>query len=217
MTGSVKSVLCYGDSLTWGSRPDGQGRHTPDDCWPTALRKALGDNVQVITEALPGRTTVFDDGTAHENRNGAALLPTVLTAHSPLDLVIIMLGTNDLKPWVAGSPLAAARGMGRLVDMIARHAYPVGCSVPKVLIVAPPPLTDTDWEDFPLLFPNGIALSKKLSELYASVAEQKFCNFFDAALVSSASPVDGIHLDGRNSRAIGEGLAEPVRALLDIG
>ncbi|GHC62990.1 SGNH/GDSL hydrolase family protein [Limoniibacter endophyticus] len=213
----MKSVLCYGDSLTWGSRPDGQGRHAPLDRWPNVLQEVLGSGVQVISEALPGRTTVFEDGTAPENRNGATFLPTVLTTHSPLDLIIIILGTNDLKPWIAGSPLASARGLGRLVDTIVRHAYPVGAKVPGILLVAPPHLTETDWVDFPLLFPNGIALSKKLSELYASVAEQKFCNFFDAATVSSASPLDGIHLDGRNSRAIGEGLAGPVRALLDIG
>ena len=94
----TKTVLCYGDSLTWGYSAETVGRHAYEDRWPSVLQKALGDRVRVIPEGLNGRTTAFDDHLADCDRNGARILPTILQSHNPLDLVIIMLGTNDMKP-----------------------------------------------------------------------------------------------------------------------
>jgi lysophospholipase L1-like esterase len=102
----MKTVLCYGDSLTWGYDPEGPGRHAHADRWPSVLQAALGPDVTVIAEGLNGRTSAFDDHLGSADRNGARLLPTVLTTHSPLDLVILFLGANDMKPWVAGRAIA---------------------------------------------------------------------------------------------------------------
>ena len=93
----MKTVLCYGDSLTWGYDAENLGRHAFDDRWQSVLQKALGGEVNVIAEGLNGRTTAYDDHLADCDRNGATLLPTILHSHAPLDLVIIMLGTNDLR------------------------------------------------------------------------------------------------------------------------
>ncbi len=92
----TKTVLCYGDSLTWGYNAETIGRHAFEDRWPSVLQKALGDQARIIPEGLNGRTTAFDDYLADCDRNGAKVLPTILQTHAPLDLVIIMLGTNDM-------------------------------------------------------------------------------------------------------------------------
>ena len=98
----MKTILCFGDSLTWGYDPVGPGRHAHDVRWPSVLEAELGGKARVIAEGLNGRTTVFDDFAAGADRNGARVLPTLLTSHAPLDLVIIMLGTNDMKPFICG-------------------------------------------------------------------------------------------------------------------
>ena len=88
----MKTILCYGDSLTWGYDAETLGRHALEDRWPSVLQKALGEGVHVIAEGLNGRTTAYDDHLADCDRNGARILPTILQSHAPLDLVIIMLG-----------------------------------------------------------------------------------------------------------------------------
>ena len=102
----MKSILCFGDSLTFGADPAVMGkRHAFADRWPSALEAGLGaDKVRVIAEGLGGRTTVFDDWNAAADRNGSRILPTLLESHSPLDAIIIMLGTNDIKPFWAAQP-----------------------------------------------------------------------------------------------------------------
>ena len=122
----MKTILCYGDSLTWGYNADGPSRHAYEDRWPSVLQAELGDAARVIPDGLNGRTTAFDDHLAGADRNGARILPTSLTTHAPLDLVIIMLGANDMKPWIHGNPVAAKHGMLRLVDIVRGHDYGLG-------------------------------------------------------------------------------------------
>ena len=147
----MKTVLCYGDSLTWGVDAENRTRHAYEDRWTSVLQKGLGHGVRVIAEGLNGRTTVYDDYSADCDRNGARILPTLLETHSPLDLVIILLGTNDLKPVFANNAVIVGHGVKRLVEIIRHHAWPMGMdATPDVLIVAPPVLCET--ED-PLLGP----------------------------------------------------------------
>src|SRR5690606_15821318 len=115
--GRMKTILAYGDSLTYGADPGGGARHAFEDRWPSALERRLDGKARVIAEGLGGRTTAYDDWTVGADRNGARILPTLLASHAPLDLVIIMLGTNDLKPFLGGSAAAAARGARRLVEL----------------------------------------------------------------------------------------------------
>ncbi len=107
----MKTILAYGDSLTFGASPIPNGpRHAYEDRWPTALEKGLGGKARVIAEGLGGRTTAIDDWCAAADRNGARILPTLLESHSPLDLIVIMLGTNDIKPFL-GRTAAEAGGV----------------------------------------------------------------------------------------------------------
>lgn len=120
----MKTVLCYGDSLTWGYDATGSGRHALEDRWPSVLQKALGSDAHVIAEGLNGRTTAYDDHLADCDRNGARVLPTVLHTHAPLDLIVFMLGSNDMKPIIHGTAFGAVKGIERLVNLVRRHDWP---------------------------------------------------------------------------------------------
>lgn len=212
----MKTVLCYGDSLTWGYDPVGPGRHALADRWPSVLQAGLGPDVAVIAEGLNGRTTAFDDHLGAADRNGARLLPTILTTHSPIDLLILFLGANDMKPWIAGRAIAAKQGMQRLIDIARGHAYPLGEDAPDILLVAPPPLCETGDPEFAAMFGAGIDESGMIASLYSDLADLTGCGFFDAASVAEASPLDGVHLDAENTRAIGRGLQPIVRVMLGL-
>ena len=212
----AKTVLCYGDSLTWGYSADGPSRHALADRWPSVLEATLGADVTVIAEGLNGRTTAFDDHLAGADRNGARILPTILTTHSPLDLVILFLGANDMKPWIAGRAIAAKQGMQRLVDIVRGHDYPMDEAAPDILIVAPPPLCQTADPDFAAMFEGGTEQSRMLASFYADLADETGCGFFDAGSVAQTTPLDGVHLDAENTRAIGRSLAPVVRVMLGL-
>jgi lysophospholipase L1-like esterase len=214
----VKTILIFGDSLTWGSNPENGGaRHARADRWPTVLAEGLGTGFEVITDALRGRSTAYDDGVVDAERNGAKLLPSALFAHAPLDLVILMLGSNDMKPSVAGSAAAAMLGMKRCAEIVKKHSprLPGAERTPKMLIVAPPALVATKDPFYADLFGDkAVEESRKLAGFHAALSVEFDCGFFDAGLVAKASPVDGIHLDAANSRAIGTALVAPVRKIL---
>jgi hypothetical protein len=130
----VKTILAFGDSLTWGYNAADGGRHAFEDRWPNALGAKLGAGYRVIAEGLNGRTTVHDDNLVDELRNGVKALPMLLSSHQPLDLVIIALGTNDLKhPWWSRA-CDAKRGVQRLVEITQRFPYGVGMRTPKILV-----------------------------------------------------------------------------------
>ncbi|WP_029660124.1 SGNH/GDSL hydrolase family protein [Aliihoeflea sp. 2WW] len=213
----MKTILCYGDSITWGSDAETGGRHAFADRWPNVLQAALGSDIQIIAEGLRGRTTAFDEHLADCDRNGARILPTVLYTHAPIDLVIILLGSNDMKPAIAGTALAAMQGMRRLVELIKFNAMRDGQSEPPaVLIVAPPPLCETANTEYSAMFAGGVEQSQMLASFYADLADEWGCGFFDAGSVAETTPVDGVHLDAENTRAIGRGLEPIVRMMLGI-
>lgn len=212
----MKTVLCYGDSLTWGTDAESGGRHAFEDRWPSVLATALGPSVHVVAEGLGGRTTAYNDGLADCDRNGARLLPTVLHTHGPLDLVILMLGTNDLKPMIHGTAFGARQGVKKLVSLVRFHDWGRECDVPEILIVAPPLLSETANPLTGAMFKGGIEQSRMLASLYRDLADETGCGFFDAGSVASTTPVDGVHLTAENTRAIGRGLEPMVRMMLGV-
>jgi lysophospholipase L1-like esterase len=213
----MKTVLCYGDSLTWGTDAATGGRHLPEYRWPNVLQKALGDQAIVIAEGLRGRTTAYDEHLADCDRNGARILPTILYTHAPIDLVIFMLGSNDMKPAIAGTAVAAMQGMRRLISLVQVNALRDGSTEPPaVLVVAPPPLCETANAEYAAMFAGGVEQSKMLASFYADLADETGCGFFDAGSVANATPIDGVHLDAENTRAIGRGLEPIVRMMLGL-
>lgn len=215
----MKSILIFGDSLTWGSNPaNGGARHDRAHRWPCVLAEGLGAGVEVTTEALRGRATAYDDAVVDADRNGVKLLPSLLFSHAPLDLVILMLGSNDMKPSVAGNAAAATLGMKRLMEIVTHHCprLPGNPPGPKLMVIAPPPIVATQDPFYAnMLGPEAAAESAKLAGLYGALCVEFDCAFFDAGQVAKASPVDGIHLDAENSRALGAALVAPVRKLLN--
>ena len=213
----MKTVLCYGDSLTWGYSAETLDRHPFEDRWTSVLAKALGPEVNVIAEGLNGRTTAYDDHLADCDRNGARILPTILHSHDPIDLVILFLGANDMKPTICGTAFGAAQGMERLAELVRHHAWSFGRQEgPEVLIVAPPPLCETANTAFAAMFAGGVEQSAMLATLYADLADETGCGFFDAGSVAETTPLDGVHLDAANTRAIGKGLEPVVRMMLGL-
>jgi lysophospholipase L1-like esterase len=211
----MKHILAFGDSLTWGFQAGTWTRHKLEDRWPNVLAAGLGGKARVIEEGQNGRMTVHDDPYVLENRSGAVALPILLSTHQPLDLVIIMLGSNDLK-WEGRQRAYEARlGMARLVEIIRTFAYKPGCTVPRILLMAPPHLLPTKDEEFAAYFDHAIAESKNFAYEYQRLAKATNCDFFDAASVASAD-LDGIHLDAANTRAIGTALVPVVKRILDL-
>lgn len=213
----MKTILCYGDSITWGSDAETGGRHAFQDRWPNVLQQRLGPGVHVIADGLRGRTTAYDEHLAACDRNGVRILPTALYTHAPLDLVILLLGSNDMKPAIAGTALAAMQGMRRLVEIVRLNATRDGTSEPPaVLIVAPPPLCETASPEYAAMFAGGVEQSRMIASFYADLADTEGCGFFDAGSVARTTPIDGVHLDAANTRAIGKGLEPIVRVMLGL-
>ena len=209
----MKTILAFGDSLTWGYNASTGMRMDYEDRWPNVLAHSLKGKARVIEEGMNGRTTVFDDPTAEENRNGSVGLPIALKTHQPLDLVIIMLGTNDLKH---NRAFDSSLGIERLVKLTRNHNWSGTYSCPPILIMSPPALVPTKNEWFNDLWGHVIAESKLFATHYSRIAKELDVHFFDAGSVAKASEVDGGHLDVANTRAIGAALVPVVEKILDI-
>src|SRR5690242_14462516 len=139
----MKTILAFGDSLTWGFEAGTWHRHPFDVRWPNALGSGLKSRARVIEEGLNGRTTVYPDPTDSTHLSGATSLPILLKSHQPLDLVIIMLGTNDIKFAARCRAFDAALGMDRLISIVKTFEYMPDYKVPDILIMSPPPLVKT--------------------------------------------------------------------------
>lgn len=211
----MKTVLAFGDSLTFGHDAERSVRHAYEDRWPSVLEAGLAGRARVIVDGLNGRTTMFDDYATAADRNGARTLPTVLMAHMPLDAVVIMLGSNDLKPFICGAANGAAAGMRRLAQIVKTHPYDFG-SAPALILVAPPHCGPTARPGNLPAMDRSIAESEKLAGLYAQVASDFGAAFFDASRVARAIQFDGVHLDGPNTRAIGAALVPIVKQALGL-
>jgi lysophospholipase L1-like esterase len=211
----MSSILAFGDSLTWGFQAGAWTRHPFEDRWPNALAAGLGRAARVIEEGLNGRTTAYDDPTDGAELNGAKALPMLLKSHQPLDLLIVMLGTNDLKFAARCRAFDARLGMARLIEIAQRFPY-LDEKPPQILIMSPPPLRETGDEFFIDIWGHAIAESKKFAHHYAILAKETGVHFFDAGSVAKADPTDGGHLDRANTRAIGEALVPVVRGILKI-
>jgi lysophospholipase L1-like esterase len=210
------SILAFGDSLTWGFRAGEWTRHAFEDRWPNVLAAGLGAGCRVIEEGMNGRTTVFPDPTESAERNGAVALPMLLTTHQPLDLLIIMLGTNDIKYANRCRAFDAAMGIARLIQIAQQFPYLPSFAPPQILVMSPPALCKTNDEWFNDLWGHAIEESKLFTRHYKRVAEEMKVHFFDAGSVAKTDQTDGGHLDAANTRAIGKALVPVVRKILSI-
>jgi lysophospholipase L1-like esterase len=211
----MRQILVYADSLSWGIVPTTRRRLPFEQRWPIVMERALeaaGEAVRVIEDCVNGRRTVWDDP-YKPGRNGLAGIAERIEAHSPLDLAILMLGTNDFQVMHPNDAWGSGQGIAALVRAIRSAPIEPGMPVPPVLIVAPPPFDDPRGPLGPK-FKGAAAKSVGLADAFRAVADDLGCAFFDAGSVTSASRVDGIHLDADQHATLGRALAEFVRPLL---
>lgn len=214
-----KSILCYGDSLTWGWIPVTEGaptlRYAYRDRWTGAMAAHLGEGYYIVEEGLSARTTSLDDPN-DPRLNGSAYLPSALASHLPLALVIVMLGTNDTKSYFRRTPYEIANGMAKLVGQIYGSAGGVGAAypAPKILVVAPPPLAPLPHPFFQGMFEGGHEKTEALAAQYRAMADFMKVDFFDAGSVITTGGCDGIHFTVENNVTLGKALAQKVAEIL---
>jgi len=155
---------------------------------------------------------VHDDPIEGPHKNGLAVLPALLDSHRPIDLVIIMLGTNDLKMRYSLPAMDIAASLQRLLTCISISISGPDLATPKGLIVAPVPIVETGY--LAEMFEGGAAKSQKLAKYFAAVAKRNNVGFFDAGSVARADPVDGIHLIPEGHAAIGSAIAAAVTEIM---
>jgi len=213
----VRQILVYADSLSWGIVPGTRRRLPFDQRWPGVLEHALaasGETVRVVEDCVNGRRTVFEDP-YKPGRNGLAGIAERIEAQSPLALVVLMLGTNDFQSMHPHDAWHSAQGIAALVGAIRTAPIEPGMPVPPVLIVAPPPFDDPRGPLGPK-FAGAAAKSVGLAAAFADVARELGCAFFDAATVTPASRIDGIHLNADQHARLGRALADVVRPLVAV-
>lgn len=212
-----KRILCYGDSNTWGYIPGSGQRYDEDTRWTAILAQELGDGYTVIEDGLGGRTTVWEDPHV-PCRSGREGLPYALLTARPVDLVIVMLGTNDLPHTNA---FGYSRGLSELVHRILnagifyKDSSPIFPDTPKVLLLSPIRL----HPDFATLQPEALHRDKypescRFAQFTQQVAEGYGIPWLNAAEYAEASPIDGLHMTPEGHLALGKAVAQKVREIL---
>ena len=218
----MKTIVCYGDSNTWGYMPK---REHPEITannrfpwgvrWTSLLQMKLGADYRVVEEGLNGRTTMFDDP-LDVCRNGLEGIDYSMLTNCPVDLVILMLGTNDVKSFFGMPPYVIAKGCGRLIERIQAGGYGPGGAAPEILLVAPLKLPDTlpgSWlgEEFG---PGAIARNDQLPAYYERIAAEKGVHFLNAAASVTADAADSIHMNEAGHAATAELMYQQVKCIL---
>lgn len=205
-----KTIMCYGDSNTWGCSPLG-GRHEEDTRWTGVLSNLLGDGYKVYEQGLNGRTTVFDDPFIDE-RNGKKFFVAACKTCYPLDLIIVMLGTNDLKTVFNKEPHDIALGLDSLLNKIKNMGFGRNGGEPKLLIISPIYVSDNILEtSFALKF--GLQARDKshaLAAHYERIAKLHNAYFMDASQYAQPSKEDGIHMMPDQHKLLGEAVYKKV-------
>lgn len=213
-----RTIVCFGDSNTFGVVPSlargGGTRFTPERRWPGIVRKALGDGFDIIEEGHPGRTTVHDDPIDGAHKNGRKALPIILESHAPIDLIVLMLGINDLKLRFSVSAPDIIDSVEILIgDIRSSSAGPAGAA-PDVLLIGPPPLRELGR--LADMLTGAEAKSARFRELFHDLARRADVPFLDASSLIEVSAVDGIHLDGQAHKVLGHAIAAQLKGHFGI-
>ena len=208
----MEEILIYSDSLTWGIIPNTRKRLPYDKRWPGVFDNALkelGVNVRVIENCLNGRRTVWSDP-FKPGRDGSEHLAQTIEMHSPLKLVIILLGSNDFQCTHENNAWLSAQGMAKLITTIRTAPIEPGMPVPQIMVVAPPKIVEPKGA-IAKKFANAEQRSVGLPQELEIVANEHSVFFFDSNTVTAASTVDGIHLDEDQHQVLGKAIAHEVK------
>lgn len=216
-----KHIVCLGDSNTHGycadpsDTADGGIRFTEDERWTRRLQALLGDEYLVTEEGLSGRTTCFEDP-IHEGLSALQYITPCLKSHEFVDLLVIMLGTNDVKERFAASAACVAIGMGRLVKKaLATECW--GPNKPNVLVIAPPHIGEgmPASEVGATMGAGCVEKSRELAKYYKQQCDLIGCHFLDAQeLGCQFNDIDCMHLTRKGHETLATALAEKIPQLL---
>jgi len=195
-------ILCYGDSNTWGASPREDVRYPVNIRWTGVLQKKLGNGYEVIEEGLNGRTTILDDP-QRDGRNGKTYLYPCLKSHCPLDLIILMLGTNDLKERFNLSAEEVSKNIENLILLIKETSLGEQTSLPKIILISPA-LVNEHVDNPTEGFSGAEAKSKLLAKFYQAVAIKEGCEFVDISQYIEPSNADGLHFEEEAHAKIAE-------------
>lgn len=210
----MKTILCYGDSNTWGYNPNGTGRYPKPIRWTSVLQNELGDDYDIIPEGLNGRTTVWDDPVRGEYRNGKTYLLPCLHSHKPIDLVILFLGSNDLKCRFSVSSNEIAQSVEMLVNIIKKSETGPNMDSPEILVIIPPPiLIPAEAKKSEHLIPEfekAVEKSKNFPREFTTVLSGQ-CHLIDSSKLIKTSKIDGMHLDPECHTILGRKIAKYIK------
>ena len=207
----MKQILCFGDSNTYGLIPGIQGRYEWGTRWSSILdERVRKKGYRVIEEGLCGRTTIFDDK-YRKGRRGTELLPVLLEAHNPVDIVILMLGTNDCKTAYGATAERIGAGIEALIDQIQLFNPEI-----QIVLVSPISLGDKVWEEeYDVEFDrNSIAVSKELPRVYKRIAEKRGVEFIAASDYAEPSSIDYEHMDAESHKSFAKAISNKVEKLI---
>ncbi|OAI48818.1 hypothetical protein AYO45_00655 [Gammaproteobacteria bacterium SCGC AG-212-F23] len=205
----MKNILCYGDSNTWGNIAGSMNlelrlakRYEYGVRWTSVLQQILGDKFHIIEAGLNGRTTALDEKIiARPSRNGLTMLPGIIEMHYPLDLVIFMLGTNDLKIEFNVTLEKITQNMQQLIHYVKNSHFGNNYGIPQVMLISPAPILQVDVPAFNLFYDDAsINKSTQLAKHYENLAKEEHCAFLDAGLFVKIDHSDGVHI-ARDSHA----------------
>lgn len=208
-------LLAFGDSNTHGTPPIlERGEYRRFGCgtrWPTVAQAELGPGWELAEEGLPGRTAQFDDPVMGAIMNGRPALRMALQSHGPVDVMTLMLGTNDVKTRFATTPEQVVAGIAGLLDVAQSLEYQARHGGFSILLICPPPVVETG--PIATEFWGGAARSRALAPLYRDLARSRGTAFLDASSVIEVSPLDGVHFDEAAHLVLGRAVADVVRKL----
>jgi lysophospholipase L1-like esterase len=209
-------LLTFGDSNTHGTPPiiDRAEYHRfgPGVRWPTVTLSALGQGWELVEEGLPGRTAQYNDPVMGDIMNGRPALRMALQSHGPIDVMTLMLGTNDVKTRFATQPEQVVAGVAGLLDVAKSLEYQTRHGGFRILLICPPPVVETG--PIKTEFWGGAARSQALAPLYADLARSRGVAFLDAGQVIAVSPVDGVHFNEAAHAKLGRAVADAISALM---
>lgn len=205
----MRNILCFGDSNTYGLIPGTNGRYSFGIRWTSILAQKLGfQDYHVIEEGLCGRTTMFDDP-LRDGRCGVKILPTILETHLPIDLTIIMLGTNDCKTIYGATAEIIAKGAARLIRQVRSIA-----KESEILLISPIHLGD-DVKDFDSEFSDiSVEISKNIAEAYRKIAATEKVHFLAASDFAEPSLEDQEHLNENGHSSLAEAVLKKCASFL---
>lgn len=203
-----KSILCYGDSNTWGYIPGEGGRFASNVRWPGVVSKLLRTNYRITEEGLNGRTTSLDDTLSPMiERNGLKMFGAIMASHKPVDLAVIMLGTNDLKRRFAYSAVDIAKGVELLAEVALNPEFGPDNQPPDVLVICPPSIWEVESQ-FGAEFRGGREKSQELRHAFRQMSKRSDIAVMYSEDFMQSDPADGIHLSAESHGILGQEVAK---------